>query len=126
MAVTDRATRVYWDGAGLVRLACGLFAAPAAWLIDLEASYATVKWVCAHDRREVLFLIPSACLVVIALATWMCWSAWGMLRHKTVLEGGAIEDRSGFLAVVGLMMNATFAVLIIATFPGRYLLGPCE
>lgn len=97
--------------AGLPRLWLGFFAAPLAWLIDLETSYAMVPWACAHGRRDVLFLIPAACLTLNAIGSWACWST---------------RDRNSFLAVLGLMMHATFALLILTTFAARYLLSPCE
>jgi hypothetical protein len=111
---------------GLARLILGFFAAPLAWLIDLEASYAIVPWSCAHDRRDVLFLIPAACLALIAGGSWVCWSAWNALRRPVALDGGSVRDRSGFIALLGLMMHATFALLIVTTFAARYLLSPCE
>jgi hypothetical protein len=102
------------------------FAAPLAWLIDLEASYAIVPWACAHARRGVLFLIPAACLAVIAIGGSVCWSAWIALRRQSTLDGGAVADRSSFIALLGLLMHATFALLIVTTFAARYLLSPCE
>jgi len=126
MAVIRREAHTYWDAAGLVKLICGLLLGPLAWFIDLEISYATVKWACAHDRRDLILLIPLGTLALIAVATWCCWSSWAVLRNETTLDGGSVKDRSGFLAVVGLMMNATFALLVITTFAARYVLSPCE
>jgi hypothetical protein len=126
MAVRRAAKRSYWDGAGLAKLWFAFLAAPLAWLIDLEASYAIVDWACAHDRRSVLFLIPSACLAVIAVAGWLCWSAWNELRPTADFEGGTVKDRSRFLAAIGLLMSVTFALVVVTTFAARYLLSPCE
>jgi hypothetical protein len=126
MAVKRAAPRSYWDGAGLAKLWCAFIAAPLAWLIDLESSYAIVGWACSHDRRDVLFLIPAGCLGAIGVAAWLCWSAWNDLRREAEFEGGSVEDRSRFLAVIGLMMSATFALLVVTTFAARYLLSPCD
>jgi hypothetical protein len=109
-----------------VKLWCAFIAAPLAWLIDLEASYATVDWACSHNRRDVLFMIPAACLAAIGAAAWVCWSAWNDLRRKTEFEGGSVQDRSRVLAVIGLLMSGTFALVVLTTFAGRYLLSPCE
>jgi hypothetical protein len=126
MAVKHDVKRSYWDASGIAKLWFAFIAAPLAWLIDLEASYATVDWACAHDRRGVLFLIPSACLAVIGEAAFLCWSAWNDLRREPNFDGGSVEARSRFLAFIGLLMSATFALVIITTFAARYLLGPCE
>ena len=124
--MTAPAKRSYWDGAGLAKLWIAFLAAPLAWLTDLEASYATVGWACSHDRRSVLFLIPTACLAVIVVAAWLCWSAWNDLRREGDFEGGSIEDRSRFLALIGMLMSATFALVIVTTFAARYFLSPCD
>ena len=126
MAVKEAGDRTYWDRGGLAKLWFAFIAAPVAWLIDLEASYAIVGWACAHDDRAVLFVIPSACLVVIGVAAWLCWSSWNDLRRLAAFEGGSVQDRSRFLAVIGLLMSATFALVIITTFAARYLLSPCD
>jgi len=112
--------------ASLPRLIVAFFAAPLAWLIDLEASYAIVPWACAHGRRGVLFVIPTACLALIAIGSSICWSAWSTLRRQSALDGGSVADRNSFIALLGLLMHATFALLIVTTFAARYLLSPCE
>jgi hypothetical protein len=126
MAVKGAVPRSYWDGGGLAKLWGAFIVAPLAWLIDLESSYAIVDWACSHDRRAVLFVIPLAALALIGVAAWLCWSAWSDLRRGVEFEGGSVEDRSRFLAVIGLMMSATFALLVVTTFAARYLLSPCD
>jgi hypothetical protein len=120
------AARTYWEDTGLAKLLGGFLLAPFAWLLDLQVSYAAVKWACAADRREVLFLFPLGSLSLIAFATWMSWSCWKMLRDRANAEGASIEDRSYFLAVAGLGMNAIFALMIVTSAVGRYYLSPCE
>jgi hypothetical protein len=126
MAVKRAANLARSDGAGVTKLWAAFIAAPLAWLIDLEASYATVDWACAHDRRAVLFLFPLACLAIIAVAAWVSRSIWDDLGRDTSLDGASVKDRTRFLAVIALMMCATFALVIITTFAARSLLSPCE
>ena len=123
MAVTQ-AKRAAQSAAGLPGLILGFFAGPIAWLIDLEASYATLPWVCAHGRRDVLFLIPVACLALIAAGSWVCWSGWR--QRQADFDGGRRKNWMSFIAMLGLMMHATFGLLIVTTFAGRYFLSPCE
>ena len=118
--------QAYWEHVGLAKLIGGFLLAPFAWLLDLEVSYATVKWACAADQRSVLLLVPLGSLSIIAFATWLSWSCWTMLRDDASPEGARMQDRSYFLAVAGLTMNAVFALLIITSFAPRYLLSPCE
>lgn len=116
----------YWEHVGLMMLIGGLLIGPAIWFVDLQVSYAAVKWACEHDRRGVILALPLASLAIVAGSTWMSWSSWMKLRGTASQQGAHIEDRSYFLALAGLGLNAVFALLILASFAPRYLLSPCE
>jgi len=68
--MTTHEDREYWDHTGLAKLIAGFLLAPFAWLLDLQVSYATVKWACAANQRAVLFLLPLGSLALIGFATW--------------------------------------------------------
>ena len=119
------ATRSFWDGTGLMLLLGGLFLAPTAWFLDLQTSYATVKWACQHNSRFVLLSMAAGSLVLIALGSWMSWSCYARLRATADQEGAQLEDRSYFIALAGLGMNATFALLVSTTAVLR-IIGPCQ
>ena len=118
--------RHYWEHIGLAKLVAGLLLPPFAWLLDLQVSYATVKWACAADARGVLLLLPLGSLALVTLAAWLSWSCWTMLRDQAEPEGARMEDRSYFLALGGLAMSAVFALLILTSYAPRYFLSPCE
>lgn len=118
--------RHYWEHVGLMMLVGSFLLAPLAWLLDLQISYAAVKWACENDRRDVLLLLPIGSLGLIAVAGWMSWSCWTRLRNEGKPEGGRMEDRSYFLALAAMAMTAVFGLLIILSFAPRYLLSPCE
>jgi hypothetical protein len=121
-----REARHYWEHVGLAKVIGGVLLPPFAWLLDLQVSYATVKWACAADARGVLLLLPLGSLAIVAFATWMSWSSWMQLRGNASSEGARMEDRSYFLAVAGLSMSAVFLLLILTSFAPRYFLSPCE
>ena len=121
-----RPAQHYWEDAGLMKLMIGFLIAPLAWFIDLQASYAMVKWACENDRRDLLLSIPAGSLTLVAIGAWLSWSCWTRLRDGGREEGGRLEDRSYFLALAGLAMNAVFGLLILTSYAGRYLLSPCE
>ena len=120
------AARNYWDHAGLAKLVVGFLLPPFAWLLDLQVSYATVKWACAADAPSVLLLLPLGSISMIAFATWLSWSCWTTLRYEATPEGPRMQDRSYFLAVAGLAMSAVFLLLIVTSYAPRYFLSPCE
>lgn len=109
---------------GLLKLLGGTLIPPFAWFLDLQTSYATVRWACKHGRA-LLLLVPLGSLALIGLAAWLSWSSWSVFRDGTDLGGGSVPDRSAFLAIIGLMMSATFALLVLNTFAARYFLDPC-
>jgi hypothetical protein len=120
------AARSYWEDAGLMMVVGGMLIAPAAWFLDLQISYAIVKWACENDRRSVVMAMPLGSLAVVALGAWMSFSSWAKLRHTAIDEGAHMEDRSYFLALAGLGINAIFALLILTSIVPRYFLSPCE
>ena len=121
-----RAAQSYWEDVGLMLLIGGFLLAPLAWLLDLQISYAVLKWACANDRRDLVLLIPLGSLALIGVGSWMSWSCWTKLRGTANQDGGQMEDRSYFLAIAGLAMNAVFALLIVTSYAPRYFLSPCE
>jgi hypothetical protein len=118
--------RHYWEHAGLMMLVASFLLAPFAWLLDLQVSYSMVKWACENDRRWLILLMPAGSLGLIAAGTAMAWSCWTKLRDVGEPEGARMEDRSYFLAMAALAMNAIFALLILTSFAPRYFLSPCE
>jgi hypothetical protein len=110
---------------GLMPIAAILLA-PFAWLLDMQISYAMVKWACEHDRRELLLLMPLGSLMLVGVAAAMSWSTLKRVKANAVEDGGHTEDRSYFLAIAGIGMSALFALLILTSVVPRYVLSPCE
>lgn len=120
------AARRYWERTGLALLLGGFLLGPLAWFLDLQVSYAIVKWTCRTDAKGVLLLIPLASLALTAGGGWMSWSCWKELRHDARPDGDGLEDPRHLLAVLGLGMNVLFGLLILASLAPRILLSPCE
>ncbi|HEY8550163.1 MAG TPA: hypothetical protein VIL35_09430 [Vicinamibacterales bacterium] len=118
--------RDYWEGPGLMLLIGGMLIAPAAWFLDLQASYAAVKWACAHDRGDLIRLVPVLTLVLLAAGTWMSWTCWTKLRDNADQKGARLIDRSLLLALSGLALNAIFGLLLLTSMVPRFVLSPCE
>jgi hypothetical protein len=115
----------YSSGNGVALLWAGLLCGPIAWAADLTASYAIVKWVCGSQHTWVLHLIT---LGALALTGGGALSAWIGLQHAP--EGAALDgprpfDRGRFMAVLGLVVSAMFALTIIANDIPRAVLDAC-
>ena len=118
--------RDYWEDAGLVRLVAGMVLPMLAWAVDLQASYALVKWTCATSWYAGMWLVPLGSLSLVAIGAWQSWSCWRRLGGDANLEGSRLQDRSYFLALTGLGMNALIALLIADNFFTRAWLNACE
>jgi hypothetical protein len=120
------AARRYWDDIGLVKLLAGVFVGPAAWALNLEINYSLVKWACASDTPQLLPLLSAAALTMVAGGFALSWQCWTRLRGGADPDGARVVDRSYFLAVTGIGLNALFALVILTTGALHFIVSPCE
>jgi hypothetical protein len=118
--------RDYWEDWGLLLLWTSMLAGPLAFAINLQIGYALVKWACS---REQTFLLPLVSVLALALTAWGAWLGWTCLvkvRAAANEEGGRLIDRSYFMAVVAIGLNALLALWILTTMFPQAVLSPCE
>lgn len=120
------AARPYWDDIGLVRLLFGVFIGPAAWALNLEVNYSLVKWSCRAEAPHVLPMMSAGALALAVAGVIVSWRAFGELRTQSDLQGGRVPDRSYFLAIAGIGLNAVFVLLIVTSGLLHFIVGPCE
>jgi hypothetical protein len=124
--MNSTAGQQFWKDTGPMLLFGGLLLPPLAWFLDLQTSYAMLKWACEHQRRDLVLAVPAASLIVVILAGALSWWSWIRVRNAARADGGRMEDRSYVLAIAGLGMSALFALLIATTIAQRALLSPCQ
>jgi len=117
--------RQYWDDIGLVKLLAGVFAGPVAWGLNLEVNYSLVKWACESRQVMVLTLVSVVAFIAVAAGFTLAWRCWTRLRVDADPRGARVIDRSYFLALAGLGLNALFAVLIVTSVALHGVVGPC-
>jgi hypothetical protein len=120
------AARTYWDDIGLVKLVAAVFIGPVAWGLNLEINYSLVKWTCDSGRPSVLTLVSVVALIIVVLGFALSWRGWMELHHQADLRGARVVDRSYFLAVAGLGLNALFALLILTGVSLHGIVNVCE
>jgi hypothetical protein len=115
----------YWEDKGLMLLWFAVLAGPVAWALDELISYAAVKPVCFADARFTLTVINLAALALVAAGALAARSCLSKLTGATD-DGPRRVDRSYFMAVGAIGLNALIALLIVfATIP-HFVLSPCE
>jgi hypothetical protein len=110
---------------GVAMLWAGLLAGPAAWALDLGVSYALVKWACSSQRTAVLHLITIGALAITAGGALAAWNALQRTPGDALDDGARPPDRGRFMAVLGLVMSALFALTILANDLPRVMLDAC-
>jgi hypothetical protein len=104
----------------------GILAGPIVWAIVLLASYAMVKWVCQTDNHAALNLITIASLAVVLGAAAISYLALTHTRNDVPTDGGRPRQRARFMAILGLVSSALFALQIIAGAIPHWVLDACQ
>ena len=120
------AARDYWEDRGLVLLWASMLSGPFAFAINLQVGYALVKWACSREQAFLLPLVGALSLALTALGAWLGWSCLVKVREAANEEGGRLIDRSYFMAVVAIGLNAILALWIVTTMLPQVVLSPCE
>jgi hypothetical protein len=125
MAVETRDDHGYWDGRGLALVWFAVLAGPAALVLNQLAGYALVKWACASGHVGVLTSIAAASLALAAAGGWIGWVC-RRRTHGAGEHGGGIEDRTRFMAIVGIGLSVLMGLLIVLQAYPQFVLSPCE
>jgi hypothetical protein len=125
MATTEPQTSEYFEEPrGKLSLWTGLLAAPIAFLLNLQAMYMLVTLTCdaagpwLHVSARVTFALAAA-------GGWVAWRDWRRTGARWPGQGGDAIARSRFLAALGVLGSALFALVIVAQWLATWFLGPC-
>ena len=102
-------------------------AGPLAFALDFQLRYALVPWACQRGLRWTLTAISAPLLLVAIL---------GVILSRGDGEGSpgagrsfrvfARQDDRRFLAILGMLLNAVFALSIIAIAIPDFYFKPCQ
>jgi hypothetical protein len=103
----------------------GIFAGPAAWLVNTQLGYALVPWICAHKVQLVPVVALGALLISLAGA-FLSWRAWATASAEPTPDrsGGGRPHR--FVAGVGILVALLFALVILVQGSAGFVLQGCE
>lgn len=104
----------------------GILAGPAAWASDLCISYALVHWTCASQRAAVLRGLTPAALAVVGVGAVISFVSLRRTPPEAPTDGGNPIERARFMAILGLVSSALFAVAIVAGAIPRWVLDACQ
>jgi hypothetical protein len=104
----------------------GILAGPAAWFVDQQISYSIVQWVCGGGPHVVLHLISLASLLVAGAGAFASWTVLQRTRPSAAEDGSQPDERGRFMAILGLVSCAFFALVIVAMAVPRVVLDACQ
>jgi hypothetical protein len=102
-----------------------VYAGPLAWLVDTQANYALVPWVCGHGIQ----LVPVVALAMAALSLFGGFLSW---RGYAGAAPTPLPDSSGggrphrFVAAMGIGMALLFTVVILLQGAAGLVFHGCE
>ena len=104
----------------------GLLLAPVAFLVNLEVAYLAVPASCAHGTAASLHLIHAGCLMAALAGALVAWRRWSVAGVSWPGEAGGATARTQFLAGLGVVGSALFALTIVAQWIPTLTLHPCQ
>lgn len=114
------------DAREIVALWTGLLLPPAAFLLNLEVAYALVPAACSGGSRLPIHLVHFACLVLAIVGGIVAWGRWNAGGRQWPGSQGGRTSRTRFMAGLGLLMSALFALVIVAQWIPSFILSPCQ
>ena len=111
-------TRLLNRGASWAGLASG----PAAWALSTQGGYALVPWQCEQQVQA----IPVMTLVLAALSLGGGFLSWrARSTSRAVHETQATPATERFVATVGMLISALFALVILMQGAAALVLDGC-
>jgi hypothetical protein len=109
--MTDTTTDIP-DGPRLRALWTGLLLAPAAWLTSLEVGYMLVRSDCAAGTLVRQHLVHAVFILIALGGLLVAWRARQAERE--------------FLATLGVLVSASFVLVLVAQWIPTFLIHPCQ
>ena len=119
-------TADFKNGAGAALLWACVLAGPLAALAQLQADYALVLWVCGSGQGWTLHAVSLLALLVCALAGALAWRNWRRAGARWEDDGAGALPRSRFMSVVGMLVSAHSALVVIAQWVAVFIYSPCQ
>lgn len=104
----------------------GVLAGPVAFLLNLQIGYMLVPWACHRSNTIPIHVTMLACLALALGGSLLSWRDWRRIGEQWPDEGAGAVARSRFLAALGVMTGALFALVIIAQWIPSFILSPCQ
>lgn len=103
-----------------------LLAGPIVFLMNLQANFTAVPWVCATGNYWLLHAIHAFTLLLVIAAGLIAHTIWQASGGGVSSEGADTRSREHFLGLLGVMSAAFSILLIAAQWYPEFVLGACQ
>ena len=104
----------------------GLLLPPLAWTVQLAVMYVIQPWECLHpDALQYQTRYRAGGLLIALAGGVVAWRRWHALREPAPEPMEQLRSRGRFMALLGVLLSALFALVIIAQWIPNHLLSPC-
>jgi hypothetical protein len=114
------------SGPGLASLFVGVLIAPVTWAIQMQLNYTLVRRGCIDGSSLALSLVASVSLLITVIGAAISWHSLQQAKQELPTESGGLRNRSQFMAILGLMMNGLFFLVILAQGIATGVFHPCQ
>ena len=114
------------SGPGLASLFTGLLIAPVIWAIQMQLNYTLVRRGCIVGSSTALSVVSIVSLLITVIGAVISWHNLQQARQELPTEAGGFRNRSQFMAILGLLMNGLFFLVILAQGIATRVFHPCQ
>jgi len=104
----------------------GLLAGPSVFLLNLQANFTMVPWVCATHNYWPIHLAHVIALAVVAWSGLLAWRAYERAGKGVPGEEGTSADRERFLSVMGCIIASFSLLSLVAHWIPNFILSACQ
>ena len=123
--IVDTAITPVRDGPRPLALWMPIIGPMVASLVMLEAAYALVGPACRRETRWFLHLVPAAMLLASLGLTLLATRIWRERGREWDTNGGGVDPRTRFMAIVGMLSGVSASLVIIAEWMAIFFHDPC-
>lgn len=99
---------------------------PGVWFLTLLANFAIAPVTCDGSGKIAVNSVSLAGLLISGCCGLLAWSVWRGLERDTPQTAGAPVQRVRTMAVAGLVLSASFFLVILAQAIPDLMLKGCE
>ena len=103
-----------------------VLAGPFSWALHEQASYMLTPSACDAGSHLMLHLITLGTLLIALAGAALAWSRWKAFPEGSTEKGDPEGSRIRFMALSGLGLCVTFALIILAAEIPNWVLRVCD